>query len=81
MLELAEKVLMLTGSKSKLTYEALPADDPKQRCPDITRARKLLNWQPKVQLDDGLIRTIAYFEDLLSRDSSTVHKLSRRAAS
>ena len=79
--ELARRIIDLTCSKSLIEYRPLPSDDPKQRCPDITRARKLLNWQPKVQLDDGLIRTIAYFEDLLSRDSSTVHKLSRRAAS
>ena len=79
--ELARRIIDLTCSKSLIEYRPLPSDDPKQRCPDITRARKLLNWQPKVQLDDGLIRTIAYFEDLLSRDSSAVHKLSRRAAS
>lgn len=63
MLELATKVIDLTGSKSKLVYEALPADDPKQRQPDISRADALLDgWRPNIQLEDGLIKTIAYFE-------------------
>lgn len=67
MLELAQKVIDLTGSKSKLIFEALPADDPKQRQPDITRAGELLNgWKPEVQLTEGLTKTIAYFEKELS---------------
>jgi UDP-glucuronate decarboxylase len=78
--ELARRIIDMTGSKSIIEYRPLPSDDPKQRCPDITRAKVLLQWQPKVQLDDGLMRTIAYFEDLLSRDASTVHQLSRRGA-
>ena len=61
MLELAEKVLQLTGSRSKLTFEPLPQDDPRQRQPDITRAKSLLGWQPKVPLEQGLKSTIAYF--------------------
>ncbi|MFO7658820.1 MAG: UDP-glucuronic acid decarboxylase family protein [Bacteroidales bacterium] len=62
--ELAEKVLALTGSKSKIIYKTLPADDPVQRKPDIAQARKLLNgWEAKIPLDEGLIRTIAYFRD------------------
>ncbi len=65
MLELAEKVLRLTGSKSRLVHKALPADDPKQRRPDITLARKRLDWEPKVALEDGLVETIAYFRKLL----------------
>lgn len=66
MLELATKVIDLTGSKSKLVYEALPADDPKQRQPDITRANELLNgWRPKVELEEGLKKTIEYFENEL----------------
>ncbi len=58
---LAERVIALTASRSQLTYQALPADDPLQRCPDIARARSLLHWTPAVALDDGLRATIAYF--------------------
>jgi UDP-glucuronate decarboxylase len=64
MIELAESVLKLTGSKSKLTRLPLPADDPKQRQPDITRARSTLGWQPKVKLEDGLKETIKYFRSI-----------------
>lgn len=60
-LELAEKVIELTGSKSKIVFLPLPSDDPKQRQPDITLARKVLNWEPKVPLEEGLKLTIEYF--------------------
>ena len=66
MLELAEAILKLSGSKSKLIFEPLPADDPKQRQPDIALAKAKLGWQPKVALDDGLKETIAYFRQLLA---------------
>ena len=66
MLQLAETVLDLTGSKSAIVYEALPKDDPRQRQPDISLARERLEWQPTIQLREGLGRTIAYFEQLLS---------------
>ena len=66
MIELAEKVLRLTGSKSKLMRQPLPQDDPKQRRPDIELARSVLGWTPKVELDDGLRETIAYFRRLLT---------------
>ena len=65
MIELAEKVLRQTGSASKLIHNPLPEDDPKQRRPDISRAKKYLNWEPTVQLDQGLERTIAYFKQAL----------------
>jgi UDP-glucuronate decarboxylase len=62
MLELAENVLKLTKSKSKIVHKPLPADDPKQRRPDITLAKKYLKWEPKVPLAEGLKKTIAYFK-------------------
>jgi UDP-glucuronate decarboxylase len=65
MLELAENVIKLTGSKSKIIHEALPSNDPKQRKPDITLARKHLGWEPKVPLTEGLKETIAYFRAYL----------------
>ncbi|HEX4158698.1 MAG TPA: UDP-glucuronic acid decarboxylase family protein [Rhizomicrobium sp.] len=63
--ELARKVIDLTGSSSKIVYRELPHDDPKQRQPDISKARELLDWAPEVPLEDGLKRTIAYFDRLL----------------
>ena len=62
MLELAEAVIKLTGSKSKLVFKPLPADDPKQRQPDITQAKTKLGWEPKVALEEGLKETIQYFK-------------------
>jgi len=64
MLELAEKVLALTGSKSKIVYQPLPQDDPIQRKPMIDLAKKELDWEPKVALDEGLAKTIAYFKEV-----------------
>lgn len=66
MLELAEKVLLKVGGKSKLVFRPLPSDDPKMRRPDITKAKELLKWEPKVSLDDGLDEIIAYFRAKLS---------------
>jgi UDP-glucuronate decarboxylase len=63
-LELAEKIVALTGSKSKLKFKPLPGDDPTQRCPDISLAMKRLNWKPKIQLEEGLKKTISYFDKL-----------------
>jgi len=65
MIELAEKVLRLTGSKSKLIHMPLPQDDPKQRRPDITKAKQFLNWEPTIALEQGLERTIAYFKTVV----------------
>ena len=65
-LELAEKVLGQIGGDSRLVREPLPSDDPLQRCPDITRARNLLNWEPTIPLAEGLVPTIAYFRELLA---------------
>jgi UDP-glucuronate decarboxylase len=78
-LELAEKIISLTGSRSIIEYQPLPQDDPQQRCPDIARARELLKWHPKVGLEDGLKRTIAYFESTLTRASGLVQSLQVQA--
>ncbi|HYM23246.1 MAG TPA: UDP-glucuronic acid decarboxylase family protein [Vicinamibacterales bacterium] len=59
--QIAETIIRMTGSKSRLIYKPLPTDDPKQRRPDITRAKTLLGWEPKVQLEEGLVKTIEYF--------------------
>ena len=64
-LELAEKVIKMTNSKSPIISKPLPADDPRQRRPDITQAREKLGWEPKISLDEGLVPTIAYFAELL----------------
>ncbi|MDE8349049.1 MAG: SDR family oxidoreductase [Acidocella sp.] len=65
MLQLAERVIALTGAKSKLVFRPLPVDDPMQRCPDISKAKAMLDWEPKVGLDEGLGKTIKYFESVL----------------
>jgi len=62
MLEFAERILALTGAKVPLEFHPLPQDDPKRRCPDITKARRILGWEPKVDLDEGLQRTLEYFQ-------------------
>ena len=67
-LELAENVIRLTGSKSKIIYQDLPQDDPLQRQPDITLAKEKLGWEPKIPLEEGLKKTIAYFEKVLKED-------------
>lgn len=66
-LELAQKVIDLMGAKSKIIYEPLPADDPLQRKPDISLAKKELGWEPVIQLEEGLKKTIEYFDDLVSK--------------
>ena len=63
-LEFARKIIRTTGSRSKIVFKPLPQDDPKQRRPDITRAKKLLHWEPKVGLEEGLQKTISYFKRL-----------------
>ena len=63
MLALAEKVIELTGTKSKIVFQSLPSDDPKQRCPDISLAKEKLDWEPRIALEKGLEKTIAYFRE------------------
>jgi len=67
MLELAEKILTLTKSQSRIIFHPLPSDDPKQRQPDISQANSKLNWKPTVELEDGLLETIQYFRGRLER--------------
>jgi UDP-glucuronate decarboxylase len=68
--ELAELIIKLTSAKSKLRFEPLPSDDPKQRQPDISKARLTLKWEPKTQLREGLTKTITYFENILRKEGS-----------
>jgi UDP-glucuronate decarboxylase len=65
MIELANKVIAISGSKSKIEFEVLPEDDPKQRKPDIQKARELLGWQPSIELDKGIEKTTIYFRKVL----------------
>jgi UDP-glucuronate decarboxylase len=67
MLELAEKVIKLTGSKSEITFKPLPQDDPKQRKPDISLAKEKLGWEPKIALDEGLVKTVECFREVLGQ--------------
>jgi dTDP-glucose 4,6-dehydratase len=64
--EIARTIIRLVGSRSTLVYRPLPVDDPKQRRPDITRARTLLGWEPKVGLEEGLLKTVGYFKTKLA---------------
>ena len=64
-IEIAETILRLVGGRSKIAFMPLPADDPRQRCPDISLARQELDWEPTVQLEDGLIKTINYFKTMM----------------
>ncbi|HVI33217.1 NAD-dependent epimerase/dehydratase family protein, partial [Phenylobacterium sp.] len=67
--ELAEKVIALTGSKSKIEFRPLPQDDPQQRQPNIAKAKEILGWEPTITLDEGLKKTITYFDGLLRADA------------
>ena len=66
-LEFARRIIEATGSRSEIVFRPLPEDDPKQRCPDIARARSVLGWEPAIQLEDGLARTIGYFREAIRR--------------
>jgi UDP-glucuronate decarboxylase len=63
--QLAEKVIGMTGSRSELVFHPLPSDDPRQRCPDTSLARQVLGWEPSIQLEEGLVNTIKYFDEFL----------------
>lgn len=77
-LELAQKVIDKTGSRSRIEFRPLPENDPTQRQPDIGRARELLGWEPKVPLDEGLVRTIAYFDELLRESPEAAARLGEK---
>ena len=66
-LECARKVIATTGSASQIKFEALPQDDPKQRCPDISKAKRLLGWEPKVELESGLKLSLEYFRQAVAK--------------
>ena len=74
MLDLARKVIELTGSRSALVFRPLPDDDPVRRCPDISLAKEKLGWGPRTTLDDGLVKTIAYFDGLLNGTITRSHE-------
>ena len=69
-LQCAQMVLKVTGSKSQIRYQPLPQDDPKQRCPDITKARQLLQWEPKIDLETGLRKSLDYFRTTLAEEAT-----------
>jgi dTDP-glucose 4,6-dehydratase len=79
-MECAERVLAVTGSKSKIRYEPLPPDDPKQRCPDIGKARSLLGWEPRVDLESGLKLSLDYFREAVERDKTNEENLLPRSS-
>jgi UDP-glucuronate decarboxylase len=79
--EIADLIVSLTNSRSEIEFRPLPQDDPRQRCPDITKARELLHWSPKIALEDGLIRTISYFDRLLSAAPKPVRRMKTAQAS
>ncbi len=70
-MELAQFIIKLTGSQSKIVRKELPGDDPERRRPDISLATSALNWSPKVSLEEGITKTIGFFEDLLRRGART----------
>ena len=77
--QLAELIVRMTGSKSRIVFRPLPPDDPVQRQPDIGLARELLGWEPKIELEQGLMKTVAYFEELLETEAKLSCTVTRRA--
>ncbi len=69
--EFAERIRWLTGTKSELIFKPLPQDDPKQRCPDIAKARRILKWEPKINLEEGLRLTLEYFQQKVAQEASS----------
>ena len=79
-LECAQQVLKVTGSESKICYEPLPPDDPKQRCPDISKARRLLGWEPSIDLETGLRMSLDYFRNAAAKEGKEEQKKEQKAA-
>jgi len=77
--QLADEVARIVGGEVRITYQPLPADDPTQRKPDITRAREWLGWEPQIQLPEGLGRTVDYFRRRLSRELGSRNQATREA--
>ena len=73
-LECAQKIIALTGSRSRIKHEALPQDDPKQRRPDITKAKRLLGWEPRVDLETGLKLSLEYFRKAVSEQKAPANR-------
>ena len=67
MIEAAKRIIAVTKSRSTITFQPLPQDDPKQRCPNITKAKTVLKWQPEISLDEGLKKTIPWFQQQLKK--------------
>ncbi len=78
MIELARLVNAATGRPSRIDFQALPVDDPKQRCPDISRAKALLDWEPKVPIRLGLARTVSYFREIMPLVASSAWRQAGR---
>jgi UDP-glucuronate decarboxylase len=76
-LELARLVIAATATKSKISFKPLPSDDPRRRQPDIFKAKAVLGWEPKTELRDGLVKTIAYFDKMLSEGTKPALALRR----
>jgi dTDP-glucose 4,6-dehydratase len=72
MIECAHEVLRVTGSSSRITFLPLPEDDPKQRCPDISKAKRLLGWEPKIPLCEGLERSLEYFKQAVAAEANAM---------
>ena len=74
LLQLAREIIELTSSKSKIVFKPLPVDDPKQRRPDITKAKKTLGWEPKVDRREGLLKTLEYFSQKIQKQAVEVER-------
>ena len=72
--QFADEIIRIIGTKSKIEHKPLPVDDPKVRQPDISRAKKILGWEPKIEFDEGIRKTIEYFQERLKRGGGTLDR-------